>query len=87
MKEWSYKAIFAGSSTQANLLNHVALKPGNYIVDIPGHTVQVTVHKDVPKNGTPLTKLNQYFTTHSELDNYDKKDELQLPVNFIWQKS
>ncbi len=87
MKEWGYKTLFTGTSAWADLPKHVALKRGNYIVDIPGHTVQVTVKKDMPKNDTVLTKLSQYFETHSELDNYDQKDELQQPVNLIWQKS
>ncbi len=85
MKEWGYKMIFSGSSEWTDLPAHVALKKAKYIFDIPGHTVMVEVKKAMPRNGTPLTKLDDYFEPQSERDNYDK-DEFDSPVTYIWAK-
>jgi hypothetical protein len=86
MKEWGFELIFAGRSEWRDLPKHVPLKRGKYIFDIPGHTVQVDVERDLPMADKSLTNPKQCFTPQSEEDNYDQ-DELALPVTFIWAKS
>jgi hypothetical protein len=86
MGDWGFKLIYAGNTPWADLPKHVELKRGGkYIVDIPGHTVQVELLRDMPKDGKTLTRPRQYFAPHSEEDNYDK-DELALPVTYLWSK-
>lgn len=86
MNDWGYKAIFSGQSTWADLPKHVELKRGGkYIFDIPGHTVQVDVLRDVPKDGKPLANPKQFLSPQSEKDNFDK-DETLVAVNYIWSK-
>ena len=86
MNDWGYKPMFSGQSAWGDLPKHVELKRGGkYIFDIPGHTVQVDVVRDMPKDGKTLANPTQFLSPQSEKDNYDK-DEMKLVVNYIWSK-
>jgi hypothetical protein len=86
MKRWGFTPIYAGQSAWADLPANVRLNPGGkYIFDIPGHTFQVHVTREWPKDGKPLANPRTFLETLSEEDNYDK-DETKLPVTYIWAK-
>ncbi|MHA7102273.1 hypothetical protein [Roseivirga pacifica] len=85
-KDWGYSLKFVGPSSLNNLPLKTGLSSGEYIFDITGHSVRVTVNKDITK-GTALTddKLDEYFTFDSDHENYSD-DEKTKKVHYIWSK-
>jgi hypothetical protein len=84
MGEWGYKMIFAGRAEWHDLAQHVALPQGQYIFDIVGHTVKVTVLKDL-WSGTAIGSLKEYFEPDSNSKNYPRGEEFTHPVTSIWK--
>jgi hypothetical protein len=88
MKDFGYTLMWAGNTPWENLPAHVTLAQGkSYLFDIPGHTFKVDVNREWPKpDAKGAFKPKNFFTTHSEEDNYED-DEMDYPVTFIWVKS
>jgi hypothetical protein len=86
MEAWGYDLIFSGESGWMDLGKHVPLKAATkYVFDIPGHTVLVTVKKDLPATLPKKANLSDYFETHSDPRNYGEK-ETANPVRYVWKK-
>ncbi len=85
MTEWGYRMIFSGDAAWTELPLHVALKAGTkYIFDIEGHTMKVTLKRDMPSATKPLTDLlATYFVCDSDKQNYNTSEFLK-PVRRIW---
>ena len=60
---------------------------GDYIVDIDGHTLKLTVLKDI-KSDTQITTIGEYFVDGSDKDNWDmsKTFKEQTKLKAIWKK-
>jgi len=87
MDEWGYEIIFAGEVPWTDLPLHVALKRNkDYIFDIEGHTVKVSVTRDIPEPPASLAKPAGYFLPESDPDNYKSGAEFTKRVRYIWAK-
>jgi hypothetical protein len=60
MKDWGYTNIFTGPSSYAELPGQVDLATGDYIFDIAGHTVKVTVKQAINAQ-TKVGKVSDYI--------------------------
>ena len=87
MGEWGYKLRWTGSVKWDDLPGQVELSAGDYIVDIDGHTLKLTVLKDI-KSDTQITTIGEYFVDGSDKDNWDmsKTFKEQTKLKAIWKK-
>jgi hypothetical protein len=86
MGQWGFGMIFSGETNWLGVGKEVELAPGQYVFDIPGHTLLVTVKKPVGKDMAKNANFKDFFTPQSEKDNYALGDEHTKPVRYIWKK-
>lgn len=85
---WGYQLKFVGPASLGKLPNQTDLDSGNYIFDIDGHSVKVTVNQDIKKGDPEIQddELDTYFTFDSDSRNYNRGTEKTKKVEYIWKK-
>jgi hypothetical protein len=86
MGQWGFSMIFSGETNWLAVGQEVELPAGEYVFDIPGHTLLVNVKKPVGKEMGRNPNFKDFFTPLSDKDNYALGDEHTKPVRYIWKK-
>ena len=87
MGEWGYSLLWTGAAKWDDLPAHVELPAGDYIVDIDGHTLKLSVLKPIDAK-TKITSIGEFFTDHSTTDNWDRSKTFKdaTSVKAIWKR-